>query len=112
MRAIAVTAKKATSPVAPVTYWLTRDSDAEGVVSDVVDVWLAPPVRRALGDRGAYWIVEDDAIRVRTKGGDVPARHTTWDVEHARAQCGTAPDDDRQAIRVGDDPPNYAPVPA
>ncbi len=41
-----------------ITYWVTRDSDVDGVLSSHVDVWLSKPTRYVLTPYGgAYWVV-------------------------------------------------------
>lgn len=80
-----------------VVYWVTRDSDVEGNLSDHVDVWTARPTRRALTvTHGAYWIAED-----RPDESDALAAH----YGHYSAKViqegwkHTIPETDRECIR-------------
>lgn len=74
-------------------YWVTRDSDPDtGVVSSLVRVWLTRPARHTLGERGAFWI-----------GQAIGDMYSEWTLAQCYAACGTAPDDDRQSIRVEGD---------
>jgi hypothetical protein len=100
-----VAAKKPPSkPVA--TFWITRDSDAVGHLSEFVDVWLARPVREPLSNGvGCVWTCRD-VERVFVSDGDVPARCATWTLSVCMRTVRTIPEDDRQCIRIGNDPPN------
>lgn len=72
-------------------YYVTRDSDCEGLAVDVVDVWFEMPVRVPRAD-GVIWLPEDlDMGR---------CHFGTYLLGGCRVWCGTAPDDDRQCIRV------------
>lgn len=84
-------------PNRAVTYWVTRDSDANGNLSDHVDIWTSQPTRRTLSPTGgAYWIVEDrpdEAERLAAHYGHYSAAtiQKTWG--------HTIPDTDRECIR-------------
>lgn len=75
------------------TAWLTRDSDANGVLSDEVRIWLDRP-ERFRDSMGVYWACRT-AESLWCKGG----------LEWARYWFRTIPDDDRQLIRNGEDKP-------
>lgn len=78
----------------PVTYWVTRDSDADGVPSSHVDVWLHRPVRRALTlYGGAYWTVEDADAPENYHYGRFPLEQVRDGWHH------TIPDNDRESIK-------------
>lgn len=83
-----------------VTYWVTRDSNADGSLSDTVDVWLTRPERKTLpGGLGAMWICDD--IFIPTANGESHARYTTWTLDQCRRACHTVPDTDRECLHVG-----------
>lgn len=94
-------ARQAQPPQAEMTYWLTRDSDADGVLSEFVDVWLAKPARRTFGNGGAYWTAAIEVVE--TGDGPKLVKYLVWTKEQCLMKCKTYPDDDRQCIRVGDD---------
>jgi hypothetical protein len=73
-----------------VVVWITRDSDIDGALDEAVDVWSAPPVRFDL-DRGAFWVSAE---------WDISTRIGRWTLARCWRYCHTAPDDDRQVIRV------------
>lgn len=78
------------------TYWLTRDCDQDGNVSQVVDVWIVQPHRRNLpGDVGCIWL--DDSVT------GLEGRYTQWSLAAAAATTPSRviPDNDRECIRVG-----------
>ena len=78
----------------PMTYWVTRDSDADGLPSSHVDVWLWKPIRRALTlYGGAYWVVEADNAPDDAHFGRYPFEHVRDKWHHA------IPDNDRECIR-------------
>jgi hypothetical protein len=73
------------------TYYVTRDSDDRGDAIEFVDVWNEAPVRVPRAD-GVLWLPEDL---------DMPRTHLgTYLLEGCRAWIGTAPDDDRQVLRI------------
>jgi len=87
-------------PSRPMTYWLTRDSDVEGVLDDTIDVWLMRPTRHVLpGGLGAVWLCDD--IMVASADGDVPARFGTWTKDQTLRAVRVLPDTDRECLRVG-----------
>lgn len=77
-------------------FWLTRDEDAQGVLSDTVDVWISQPKRQPLpGGVGCMWLgmgvigLED--------------RYAQWSLAVARSNSnsGTLPETSYESIRVG-----------
>lgn len=73
---------------ATVSFWVTRDSEIGGGLSDVVDVWLVKPERGALSsDGGVCWWADGGVYRQVNTG-------VCW------AWCGTYPSDDRQCVLV------------
>lgn len=81
---------------APQTFWMTRDEDDQGVVSEIVDVWLAPPQRQNLpGGAGCMWL-----------GPGVTGldhRYAQWPVDVARGNTNShvIPDNSRECVKVG-----------
>jgi hypothetical protein len=75
----------------PGVYYVTRDSDCEGLAIEFVDVWNEAPVRVPRGD-GVLWLPEDLDME-RTHLG-------TYLLEGCKVWIGTVPDDDRQVLRV------------
>ena len=81
-------------PEPPQTYWITRDRDIDGTLSDVFEVWLRRPWR---DDNGTWmpdwsdedWSTEDTALYGRFFAVQLAA----WGV--------TLPDDDIQCVRKG-----------
>lgn len=82
----------------PGTYWITRDSDRDGVALDVCDVWTALPTRyvcevNEVGVHSAFWMMAEFDLSNRV--GD--ATHTLASVH---AYFGVVPDDDRMCVRA------------
>ncbi len=77
------------------TYWLTRDVDAEDKLSEQIDVWLERPVRHNLPGGGAIWIGPGET--------GIEKRHAVWTVDIALANCRVYPATSRECIRVGED---------
>lgn len=77
------------------TYWLTRDTSTEGVLSDTVDVWLERPSRTNLpGGLGAMWLGPGDT--------GIESRFQVWTLAFAykEVRSGT-PANDRECLCVG-----------
>lgn len=87
--AIAAQAPEEPLPDKPfLSYWLTRDSEIGGALSDAIDVWIVKPTRDALSiDGGICWWHEAGVVRQVS-------------VQACIKWCGTYPEDDRQCIRV------------
>lgn len=73
-------------------YWVTRDSDIEGNLSSVVDIWIEQkPDRWALElEAGAVWMPRD--------GNEIPY---VVAVDAARRAGVPIPVSDRECFRVG-----------
>lgn len=75
-------------------YWLTRDSSADGVLSEAVDVWLERPVRSRLPGGGVMWLGPGDT--------GIESRYQTWTLDQARAEVRWgAPATDLESVMVG-----------
>ena len=76
-------------------YWLTRDEDHEGTVSEQVDVWLARPHRISIPGGGAMWLGPDES--------GIEKRYAMWTLDNARKNVpgGAVPDNSRESIKVG-----------
>lgn len=74
----------------PGTYWITRDTEVDGDLCDRCDVWNERPQRISGGD-GWIWLSAEWSLDTRV--GTAP-------VEAIRAEFGTAPDTDRECLRV------------
>jgi hypothetical protein len=74
-------------------YWVTRDTDTEGVLSDHVDVWdVKPTMHRYYGEeRGLFWL--DD-------NGGINGRYGRFPLEAVAHWGHTLPDTERECIRV------------
>ncbi len=73
----------------PTVYWLTRDENEQGEVSDLVSVWLEAPARQGIsGIPGALWY---------------GAKYAQWPLDIARKNnnSGVVPENSRECIRVG-----------
>lgn len=78
-----------------VTFWMSRDVDAEtGETDATVDVWFSRPRCYEVGDHGIVWLDSEDGLS---------DRHACWTLAEAVARTGTYPDDGRQLIRHGDE---------
>lgn len=81
----------------PAVFWMTRDEDIEGVLSDTVDVWLELPERQRLSgsERGCMWIGHG------TTG--IENRYAQWSLAVARSNntSGALPETSRECVRVG-----------
>ncbi len=78
------------------TYWLTRDENDDGEVSDLVDVWLSQPHRKTLlSGNGCVWL--DNS----TTG--LEGRHTQWTVAYTMSYTNSHvyPANSRECIKVG-----------
>ncbi len=75
------------------TYWLSRDSDSTGTLSDVVEVWLVRPDRERLPGGGVMWLGPDNT--------GVEHRYAQWTPEVCLAECHVYPQTDRELIRCG-----------
>jgi hypothetical protein len=83
------------------TYWLTRDRDADGVLEKHIDVWLSRPRLCPLpGGVGVTWVCDD--ILVETAGGDCPARYAQWTTDQCLRACRVYPETERECIRIGE----------
>jgi hypothetical protein len=79
-------------PPAP-PYWITRDSDPEGDLLDVCEVWTHRPERLRVTDTaGAMWLSDLSPIHYL---------HGRYHVDEIRAHVGTVPDTDIECVRVG-----------
>lgn len=73
-----------------VPFWLTRDEDVNGVLSETVDVWLERPTRTTLPGGGCMWI-----------GSGVTGlekRWAQWSLDNARKHA-TLPETSRECVR-------------
>jgi len=79
-------------------YWLTRDSDVNGNLNTVIDVWLARPVRSNLPGGGALWLGPGDT--------GLEHRYCVWPIDFAQKQVGFGyPQTDRECVIVGTENP-------
>lgn len=76
------------------TVWLTRDENAAGELSEMVDVWLAPPSWRRLEDGGSAWLGPGVT--------GLEERYAQWPIDVARknSNSGVVPDTGRECIRL------------
>jgi hypothetical protein len=74
----------------PGPYWITRDTEVDGEPAERCDIWRERPVRFPAGD-GFTWLSAEWSLETRV--GTLPP-------ELVRAAFGTAPDTDRECIRV------------
>ncbi len=77
-------------------FWLTRDEDDQGVLSDIVDVWISQPQRQPLpGGVGCLWLGRDLT--------GLETRFAQWslDVARSNSNSGTLPETSYESIRVG-----------
>lgn len=84
------------------TCWLTADSDpATGELLAGVVRWLARP-ERVVDGRGAYWqLPAGSSVSVDTAIGPQPAKFDVQPRERILFSHGTAPDSDRECVRIG-----------
>ncbi len=68
------------------TYWVTRNEDKDGKLSDVIEVWLDRPTRTNLEGGGCEW------------SGDFYAE---WTVAATLINCRTYPETSRECLVVG-----------
>lgn len=75
-------------------YWITRDLDSKGQLSELVDVWLSKPVL-VYQDQScaAYW--------VSGLGTIYENRFAQWDLALTHSNCHVVPDTVRECICVG-----------
>lgn len=74
---------------------MTRDADSEGVLSDIVDVWSAPPSRRNLtGDLGCVWLGPGPT------GIEDRIAQDTLEQARNRTASGTVPETSRESVRI------------
>lgn len=80
-------------------YYLTRDRDPDGTLSDTIDVWLTRPIRhRVTSDGGYVWVSSDERTwRVMNHGGPHWRRMT---VDECRTKFATAPDVSAECLYV------------
>ena len=70
-------------------YWCTRDEDAAGILSEMVNVWLVrPPLEPPPLEGGVVWEAPDD-------------RYAQWSTAVCLKNCGTYPEDSRQVLKRG-----------
>lgn len=74
-------------------YWMTRDSESGGRLSDKVDVWLSRPERHRLDDGSACWLGQGEL--------GLDDRYAEWTIEDARRNAYVYPETDRECIQVG-----------
>jgi hypothetical protein len=80
----------------PSPYWMTRDQDAAGQLSELVDVWSVPPEFQPLpGGVGSMWLGKGVT--------GLEFRVTQWTMGDIRLNVpsGTYPESGRETIRVG-----------
>lgn len=91
------------------TFWISRDRNADGSLSAFVDVWLVLPQRVLFeGGVGSYYRVPepyDPNSLVQSGAGLVKAHYGTWTIPQCLKEIRVIPDDDLQVIRVGNDAP-------
>jgi hypothetical protein len=75
------------------TFWCTRDENSEGVLSELVDVWLARPVRMSLPGGGCMWLGPGDT--------GLEERYAQWTIAVTLANCCTYPETSRESICKG-----------
>lgn len=74
-------------------YWLTRDEDAEGVLSEQVEVWMERPARWPLSGGGWTWLGADDTGLLH--------RYSVCDVAYIMKECRVVPETSRECIKIG-----------
>lgn len=81
----------------PDVYWCTRDESPDGVLSEMVDVWIVAPHREHLEgsapDVGFIWNGPNDTGKQH--------RYAQWSLTTTRANCYVVPDTSRECVRVG-----------
>lgn len=78
------------------TYWLTRDMDADGELSELIDVWLARPSMMRTEDGKCVW--------VGPGATGLEEHYAQWSVAVTMQHCRVIPETYRECIRVnGDD---------
>lgn len=91
------TAPHSAQPQKEMTYWLTRERDADGKLNPWIDVWLSQP---KLEDHGTRWACS--VHTVQTGSGEQAAHYTRWTVDQCLKTCRVYPETERECIRVGD----------
>jgi hypothetical protein len=79
-------------------YWVTRDSDVHGNLSEWVTVWLKRPTLIRVGN-GVGWYHADGTVDSAT--GPARIRFAQWTLDQCYRACNVIPDTDRECIRVG-----------
>lgn len=72
-------------------YWLTRDEDEHGNLSDKVDVWTEMPERQRIPGGGFMWLGKGVT--------GIEHRFAQWTIETARKNA-TIPETSRECVRV------------
>lgn len=84
----------------PMTYWLTRDRDGDGVLSDSVDVWLArPKMVIVVPGTWVYWKCDEETVQ--TSDGAAPVKYAVWTLANCLRNCRVYPDDETMLICNG-----------
>lgn len=84
-------------------YFLTRDCDPDGTVSEIVDVWLTRPIRHRITTEGGYvWLASDERTYRSTNHG-----RAMWQ-QISLAECqerfATYPADERMCMLLAEVP--------
>jgi len=77
----------------PITYWLTRDTDANGELDPMVDVWWSIPVRERITSDGTIAWFDRSPTGIDTRHSRVP-------IEAVRRWGHTVPTTDLECVRI------------
>jgi len=92
------THKPTKETVRELEYWLTRDSDTNGKLSNWIRVWLVRPTLKRVGN-GVQWDGPEGTID--STSGPVRVRYAQWSEEECTRTCRVYPATDRECIKVG-----------
>lgn len=75
----------------PSSFWVSRDSDVNGVLSDRCDVWTEKPNRtRTTAEGGAFWLDKSET--------GLAARHSSFLANVPPKWVRTIPETDRELV--------------
>ena len=95
--------RREAAPALPECFWVTRDQDGQGRLSDVVDAWAERPERMAIPGGGWMWLGSGETGLEARVGSWRPTECTRW--------APTTPDTSLECIVYGTPPePGTRPV--